>query len=717
MRLNAAARRSPASNIATPNPTYSNHIQHHQLEDLILYTLSSALLLNSTSIPVYLSLHNQHLRIDTMNNGQQAGPPAQGQPAGAQPQPQPQQQQQRKIPLFKPEQMRNLPEPFTAEERTKWEQGLRSLWNLIESNGSETQQHLEAKRKLMDFSRTLAGKLQAAGKAKAQQQAQPGQSGQPGQPGKSGQPGQSGQSGVQGQQQQPQSAAAPQPTTQGQPQQNVGQGSENVGGSTSPAQQRQQPKISQKLMEHVNSFPYSLPPNLTLGTAEATKWLGESKNKYVKALMNMESLAGRISQLDAFISKRKEDGKPLSPEEEKDFKEKREAANKSHTDAKNFVESFRQQQQQFRSANAHSQAQGQAAGSSNVPRPGPNASNGGQPPARPQMNPQQVPNPTQTVNAAIEAARNQQAGGPRPMPQVQQPNSQMVQPQMPGQSAPSSTGQMPNIKQEAGLPPQINTAITQMQGNQRPMQTNSPQSAVPRSAGIPQSATSQGQQQQQIPQPLSQSDAFQSAARSYSNTATANVMGHSHPTAPRSEANVITNKMPIPKHLPERATQLPTQVQMQQARPTYTGGPSNGGSVISQPVIPKVPAYSMEGEGDHVLSKKKLDELVRQVTGGGQGLDSGEGLTPDVEESVLNVADNFVDQVLQAACRNAKERGSKTLEIRDIQLTLERGYNIRIPGYSSDEIRTVRKIQPSPAWISKMSAVQAAKVTGGKNND
>jgi len=125
----------------------------------------------------------------------------------------------------------------------------------------------------------------------------------------------------------------------------------------------------------------------------------------------------------------------------------------------------------------------------------------------------------------------------------------------------------------------------------------------------------------------------------------------------------------------------------------------------------------MEGEGDRVLSKKKLDELVRQVTGGGQGLEDGMGLTPDVEESVLQVADNFVDSVLQAACKNAKERGSKVLEIRDIQLTLERGYNIRIPGYASDEIRTVRKIQPSPAWIAKMSAVQAAKVTGGKDKD
>ena len=75
-----------------------------------------------------------------------------------------------------------------------------------------------------------------------------------------------------------------------------------------------------------------------------------------------------------------------------------------------------------------------------------------------------------------------------------------------------------------------------------------------------------------------------------------------------------------------------------------------------------------------------------------------------------------MDQVLHSACRNAKERGSKVLEIRDLQLVLERSYNIRIPGYSSDDLRTVRKVQPSPAWISKMSAVQAAKVMPGKND-
>ena len=80
------------------------------------------------------------------------------------------------------------------------------------------------------------------------------------------------------------------------------------------------------------------------------------------------------------------------------------------------------------------------------------------------------------------------------------------------------------------------------------------------------------------------------------------------------------------------------------------------------------------------------------------------------------MADEFVDMVIEAACGVAKLRESRTLEVRDIQLILERNYNIRIPGFSSDDLRVVRKIQPAPGWIQKMAAVQAAKVTNGKGD-
>ena len=83
---------------------------------------------------------------------------------------------------------------------------------------------------------------------------------------------------------------------------------------------------------------------------------------------------------------------------------------------------------------------------------------------------------------------------------------------------------------------------------------------------------------------------------------------------------------------------------------------------------------------------------------------------------MLQLADDFVDQVITAACRIAKLRPNATLDIRDIQLVLERNHNIRIPGYGSDELRTVKKFAPAPGWTQKMSAVQAAKVTGGNNS-
>ena len=61
-------------------------------------------------------------------------------------------------------------------------------------------------------------------------------------------------------------------------------------------------------------------------------------------------------------------------------------------------------------------------------------------------------------------------------------------------------------------------------------------------------------------------------------------------------------------------------------------GSGTTGGVMSQPAVPKIPAYSHEAEGEHVLSKKKLDELVRQVCGGSAEGQDGNLLTPEVEE-------------------------------------------------------------------------------------
>lgn len=53
---------------------------------------------------------------------------------------------------------------------------------------------------------------------------------------------------------------------------------------------------------------------------------------------------------------------------------------------------------------------------------------------------------------------------------------------------------------------------------------------------------------------------------------------------------------------------------------------------MNNPAIAKIPAYNHEAEGDHVLSKKKMDELVRQVCGGSSEGQDGNLLSPEVEE-------------------------------------------------------------------------------------
>ena len=52
---------------------------------------------------------------------------------------------------------------------------------------------------------------------------------------------------------------------------------------------------------------------------------------------------------------------------------------------------------------------------------------------------------------------------------------------------------------------------------------------------------------------------------------------------------------------------------------------------MGQPAFQKPPQYAVADEAGRVLNKNKLDELVRQVTGGSEGL-GGEGVSADVEE-------------------------------------------------------------------------------------
>lgn len=64
-----------------------------------------------------------------------------------------------------------------------------------------------------------------------------------------------------------------------------------------------------------------------------------------------------------------------------------------------------------------------------------------------------------------------------------------------------------------------------------------------------------------------------------------------------------------------------------------------------------------------LLSRPRLQELVREV-------DPTVQLDEEVEEMLLQLADDFIDTTLNAACSLAKHRHAPTVELRDVQLHL-----------------------------------------------
>ncbi|KAK3096794.1 hypothetical protein FSP39_003345 [Pinctada imbricata] len=104
---------------------------------------------------------------------------------------------------------------------------------------------------------------------------------------------------------------------------------------------------------------------------------------------------------------------------------------------------------------------------------------------------------------------------------------------------------------------------------------------------------------------------------------------------------------------------------------------------LRQSAPSSIPSSSTQGESK-VLDKRRIQELVKEV-------DPMEQLDEEVEEALLSIADDFIDSVLTAACQIAKHRKSNTLEVKDVQLHLERNWNMWIPGFGSDELRPYKK--------------------------
>ncbi|XP_053680720.1 transcription initiation factor TFIID subunit 12 [Anopheles nili] len=108
--------------------------------------------------------------------------------------------------------------------------------------------------------------------------------------------------------------------------------------------------------------------------------------------------------------------------------------------------------------------------------------------------------------------------------------------------------------------------------------------------------------------------------------------------------------------------------------------------------------------GDSVtqlLTKPRLQELVREI-------DPTEQLDEEVEELLLQIADDFVENTVNAACLLAKHRKVPKVEVRDVQLHLERNWNMWIPGFGTDELRPYKRATVTEAHKQRLALIRKA---------
>ncbi|CAB3233676.1 unnamed protein product [Arctia plantaginis] len=111
---------------------------------------------------------------------------------------------------------------------------------------------------------------------------------------------------------------------------------------------------------------------------------------------------------------------------------------------------------------------------------------------------------------------------------------------------------------------------------------------------------------------------------------------------------------------------------------------------------------NQSGAGDQtsqLLSRPRLQELVREV-------DPTVQLDEEVEEMLLQLADDFIDTALSASCSVAKHRHAPNVELRDVQLHLERQWNMWIPGFGNDELRPYKRAAVTEAHRQRMALIR-----------
>jgi transcription initiation factor TFIID subunit 12 len=89
-----------------------------------------------------------------------------------------------------------------------------------------------------------------------------------------------------------------------------------------------------------------------------------------------------------------------------------------------------------------------------------------------------------------------------------------------------------------------------------------------------------------------------------------------------------------------------------------------------------------------------------------QEVDPNEQLEEDVEEMLLMIADDFIESLVSTSALIAKHRKSTTLDVKDVQLALDKNWNIWIPGFGHEDSRPFKKSFSTEAHKQRMALIR-----------
>jgi transcription initiation factor TFIID subunit 12 len=325
-----------------------------------------------------------------------------------------------------------------------------------------------------------------------------------------------------------------------------------------------------EIQRRVNEQHFHYPPAMVKGTEAAEVWLREAKARLGQAYQRLQIAKNKKAGFQQQVQARQAQGTPLTAEETAIFNNKLQQCDRAILESTSFMKKFNEQQEQFKSTTPQQQHQFSKQATLGGSEGTDNAAA-----QHLQSAGVQGQGPTaHSISSAVSAARNQASA-----------NNQTTSPTAPaGPNAMAMAQQTPISASQAQFPGGGGLGDT---------------SAAPRPVS------------HQGPPALQHS-------------ASSNM--HPHPL--NSSVNGIKTTAPhITKNL---QVPDPKAVPMPASRPTLNGGAGVGlPGQLAQPAITALPGYVLESSEDgRVLSKKKLNELVREVCGPGPE----EQLDPEAEE-------------------------------------------------------------------------------------